>query len=136
LGHGHGQAIGARMHGSAPWKTEETIVGLPRLLVLSVFSRFGGCHLSPTSAILTGSRTRPSDWGWNGRFGLVEDRRNNHKACESYLYYPDLVAVTFYPVTFYPRCALALPSQKPHGGLPLRPSTEGPEPSSAPTGNG
>src|SRR5271165_6666354 len=36
------------MHGSAPWKTEETIVGLPRLLVLSVFSRssrFGGCHL-------------------------------------------------------------------------------------------
>jgi len=34
-----GQAIGARMHGSAPWKTEETIVGLPRLLVLSVFSR-------------------------------------------------------------------------------------------------
>src|SRR5271166_4188987 len=63
LGHGHGQAIGARMHGSAPWKTEETIVGLPRLLVLSLFSRsdspdlvavtfhlsrfsrFGGCHL-------------------------------------------------------------------------------------------
>src|SRR5208337_4684598 len=38
-GHGHGQAIGARMHGSAPWMTEETIVGLPRLLVLSVFSR-------------------------------------------------------------------------------------------------
>jgi len=35
------------MHGSAPWKTEETIVGLPRLLVLSVFSRFGGCHISP-----------------------------------------------------------------------------------------
>ncbi len=34
------------MQGSAPWKTEETIVGLPRLLVLSVFSRFGGCHLS------------------------------------------------------------------------------------------
>jgi hypothetical protein len=27
------------MHGSAPWKTEETIVGLPRLPVLSVFSR-------------------------------------------------------------------------------------------------
>src|SRR5271157_985382 len=26
------------MHGSAPWKTEETIVGLPSLL------RFGGCH--------------------------------------------------------------------------------------------
>src|SRR5271157_4970214 len=46
LGHGHGQAIGARMHGSAPWKTEETIVGLPDLLVLSVFSRFGGCHLT------------------------------------------------------------------------------------------
>src|SRR5208337_323200 len=42
-----GQAIGARMHDSAPWKTEETIVGLPSLLILSVFSRFGGCHLSP-----------------------------------------------------------------------------------------
>jgi hypothetical protein len=39
LGHGRGQAIGARMHGSAPLKTEETIVGLPRLLVLSAFSR-------------------------------------------------------------------------------------------------
>jgi len=26
------------------------------------------------SAILTGSRTRPSDWGWNRRFGPVEDR--------------------------------------------------------------
>ena len=46
LGDGRGQAIGARMHGSAPWKTEETIAGLPRLLVLSAFSRFGGCHLS------------------------------------------------------------------------------------------
>src|SRR5271157_2974627 len=31
------------------------------------------------SAILTGSRTRPSDRGWNGRFGPVEDRRNNHR---------------------------------------------------------
>src|SRR5271157_1006574 len=40
LGHGLGQAIGARMHGSAPWKTEETIVGLPRLLVLSVLLTF------------------------------------------------------------------------------------------------
>src|SRR5271157_6521300 len=48
------------------------------------------------SAIPTGSQTRPSDWGWNGRFGLVEDRRNNHKACHIYLYYPDLVAVTFH----------------------------------------
>jgi len=28
------------------------------------------------SAILTGSRTRPSDWGSNPRFGPVEDRRN------------------------------------------------------------
>src|SRR5271157_3368452 len=33
--------------------------------------------------------------GLNGRLGLVEDRRNNHKACHSYLYSPDLVAVTF-----------------------------------------
>src|SRR5208337_5500786 len=48
------------------------------------------------SAIPTGSRTRPSDWGRNGRFGLVEDRRNNHKACQSCLYSPDLVAVTFH----------------------------------------
>ena len=32
-GHGHGQAIGAGMDDSAPWKTEETIVGWPRLLV-------------------------------------------------------------------------------------------------------
>ena len=31
------------------------------------------------SAILTGSRTRPSDWGANARFGLVEDRRNNRR---------------------------------------------------------
>src|SRR5208337_50471 len=31
------------------------------------------------SAILTGSQTRPSDWGWNRRFGHVEDRRNNHR---------------------------------------------------------
>src|SRR5271166_2946210 len=28
------------MHGSAPWKTEETIVDLPRLLVLSVLLTF------------------------------------------------------------------------------------------------
>src|SRR5271157_1363175 len=31
------------------------------------------------SANLNGSRTRPSDWGWSGRFGPVEDRRNNHR---------------------------------------------------------
>ena len=31
------------------------------------------------AAILTGSRTRPSDWGWNRRFGPVEDRRNNRR---------------------------------------------------------
>jgi len=31
------------------------------------------------STILTGSRTRPSDWGWNRRFGPVEDRRNNRR---------------------------------------------------------
>ena len=45
---------------------------------------------------LTGSQTRPSDWGWNRRFGLAEDRRNNHKACHNHLYSPDLVAVTFH----------------------------------------
>ena len=31
------------------------------------------------SAILTGSRTRPSDRGSNARFGPVEDRRNSHR---------------------------------------------------------
>src|SRR5208337_611016 len=31
------------------------------------------------SAILTGSRTRPRDWGWNRRLGPVEDRRNNRR---------------------------------------------------------
>ena len=31
------------------------------------------------AAILTGSRTRPSDWGSNARLGLVEDRRNNRR---------------------------------------------------------
>ena len=31
------------------------------------------------SAILTGSRTRPSDCGSNARFGPVEDRRNNRR---------------------------------------------------------
>src|SRR5271166_594453 len=53
LGHGHGQVLGARMHGSAPWKTEGTIVGLARLLVLSVFFRFGDCHLSYLSDLVT-----------------------------------------------------------------------------------
>ena len=49
---GHGQAIGARMDDSAPWKTEETIIGLSQLSVLSIFSRFGGCHLlSPRQAM-------------------------------------------------------------------------------------
>jgi hypothetical protein len=31
------------------------------------------------SAIRTGSRTRPSDWGSNVRFGPAEDRRNNRR---------------------------------------------------------
>jgi hypothetical protein len=33
------------MDDSALWKTEETIIGLSQLSVLSIFSRFGGCHL-------------------------------------------------------------------------------------------
>jgi len=49
------------MHGSAPWKTEETIVGLPRLLVLSVFSRFGGCHLH-LSDLVAVTFTFPDLW--------------------------------------------------------------------------
>ena len=59
-----------------------------------------------SSAILTGSRTRPSDWGWSGRFGPVEDLRNNHRlvtvACVIWILQiwwlspsPLLVAVTF-----------------------------------------
>ena len=46
------------------------------------------------SAIRTGSRTRPSDWGWNARFGPVEDRRNNHRLATFTLYSlrsPDLI---------------------------------------------
>ena len=35
------------MDDSAPWKTKETTIGLPKLPVLSGLSRFGGCHLSP-----------------------------------------------------------------------------------------
>ncbi len=31
------------------------------------------------SAILTGSRTRPSDWGSNARLGPLEDRRKNRR---------------------------------------------------------
>src|SRR5271157_335111 len=33
------------MDDSAPWKTEETIIGLSQLPVLSIFFRFGGCHI-------------------------------------------------------------------------------------------
>src|SRR5271166_1825836 len=35
------------------------------------------------SAILTGSRTRPSDWGSKARFGPVEDPRNNRRLATS-----------------------------------------------------
>jgi len=61
LGHRHGRAIGAPMHGSAPWKTEETIVGLPRLLVLSVlltFTIFEPCADSLTPDGLGSCRKR------------------------------------------------------------------------------
>src|SRR5271157_200268 len=65
--HGHGQAIGAGIDDSAPWKTEETIRGLPRLLVavsfsFSVFSRFGGCLLffSPFLLIILESKKVPA----------------------------------------------------------------------------
>src|SRR5271157_3954893 len=54
------------------------------------------------SAILTGSRTPPSDWGSNARFGPVEHRRNNRRLatvtgrCLLFflLYSPNLVAVS------------------------------------------
>ncbi len=59
LGYGHGQAIGARMHGSAPWKTEETIVGLPRLLVLSVFSSSDSPDLVAVTFHLPATSPRP-----------------------------------------------------------------------------
>jgi hypothetical protein len=60
------------MHDSASWKTEETIVGLPPLLVLSAFSRFGGCHLSPLrfqvtlDGAINGTQT-PTSSGWLDR---------------------------------------------------------------------
>src|SRR5271157_2333296 len=57
---------------------------------------FGDPNWVTDTAKRTGSRTRPSDWGSNAWFGLVEDRRNNHKAFQSCLYSPDLVAVTFH----------------------------------------
>src|SRR5271157_1746829 len=64
LGHGHGQAIGARMHGSARWKTQETIVGLPRLLVAVSFSFYSILQiwwLSPfLSRICSGCRVASS----------------------------------------------------------------------------
>jgi len=66
------------MHGSAPWKTEETIEGLPRLLVLSVFSRFGGCHLSAplspfsSSPFSSSKRGRWSDGGAMRRAAIVQ----------------------------------------------------------------
>ena len=66
--------------------------------------RFEPCPWLGPSAILTGSRTRPSDWGWNGRFGPMEDRRINDRLATVYLYYldyPDLVAVTFHPSHSY-----------------------------------
>jgi len=80
--------------------------GKSRKWVLKAFRHHGGGHLLPffllpfafegvasvrnpkskienpkscvgPSGILTGSRTRPSDWGSNARFRPVEDRRNN-----------------------------------------------------------
>src|SRR5208337_3402593 len=49
LGHGHGQAIGAGMDDSAPWKTEETIIGHDYWwlspFLSPVFPKFGGCLL-------------------------------------------------------------------------------------------
>ncbi|MGA2702956.1 MAG: transposase [Isosphaeraceae bacterium] len=48
LGHGHGRAIGAGMDDSASWKTAPDLVAV--------------------------TFHHPVDWGWNGRFGLVEDR--------------------------------------------------------------
>src|SRR5271157_3839169 len=50
------------MHGSAPWKTEETIVGLTRLLVLSVFSRSD----SPDLVAVTFERWCPRNSGKTG----------------------------------------------------------------------
>src|SRR5271157_31501 len=70
-------------------------------------SRGGGVALlrqsrSAPSTILTGSRTRPGDWGWNGRFGPLEDRRNNRRLVTVaggclLVFLSDLVAVTCRP---------------------------------------
>jgi len=69
------------------------------------------------SAILTGSRTRPSDWGWNGRFGPVEGRRDNRRLATVtggsllffLLYSPDLVAVSFSASDLVAIVAMRLP---------------------------
>ena len=50
------------------------------------------------SATLTGSRTRPSDWGWNRRFGPVEGRRKRLVGLPQLPVlsgFSDLVTVTF-----------------------------------------
>jgi len=62
------------------------------------------------SAILTGSRARPSDWGWNARFGPVEDRRNNRR----------LATVTGGCLLFFPVC-FSFPTVSTRG--PRRPPT-------------
>ena len=47
--------LGLEWHGWAPWKTEETIIGLPRLLILSVLSRSDSPDLV---AVTNGTRIR------------------------------------------------------------------------------
>jgi hypothetical protein len=66
-----------------------TEVGIFYLLPSNFY--LSGCCFSPQSkienpkscvgpsAIRTGSRTRPSDWGWNAQFGPEENRRNNRR---------------------------------------------------------
>src|SRR5271157_5188846 len=91
LDHGHGQAIGARMHGSAPWKTEETIVGWPRLLVLTVLLRFKifeACADFLTPDGLGSCRKRRN---FGAHRPLVQSCGCGSAALGS----PDLVAVTF-----------------------------------------
>ena len=96
LSHGHGQAIGARMHGSAPWKTEETIVGLTRLLVLSLFSRSDSpdlvavtFHLPVSTAspfpphVRVSTATLPTSWQVGPRQSGPHESRNRRRPTPS-----------------------------------------------------
>src|SRR5208337_4378662 len=69
------------MHGSAPWKNEETIVGLPRLLVLSVFSRSDSPDLVAVAFHLRKTALTPRSPFWLHRFRESASRRGVGRGC-------------------------------------------------------